>query len=469
MQNLPLILKNLKVRTTNKFKLEDFLFKEQLKFVRDPNSFKTAVCSRRSGKTIACDGDLSETAVNFPDTVSLYITLSRNNAKKIVWNEIKKTNRQFGLGGVPNESDLSIRYPNNSLIYCSGASDKTEIEKFRGLPLKKVYIDECQSFPSYIKDLVDDVISPALMDYNGTLCLIGTPGPIPAGFFHDCANSEFWSHHSWTFQQNPHILTKSESTYEQILQRELKRRGVTIDDPSIQREYFARWVLDSDSLVYHYDKAKNSYNQLPSGKYIYILGLDFGFEDSDALAVLAWSESSPITYLVDEIVVSKQGITPLVAQIEELRKKYSITKIVADFGGLGKKISEEISRRYQLPLQPADKARKVESIELMNDALRRGHFMAKSSSRFAADSMLCEWDKDKSSPEKRVISNRFHSDILDAALYAFRESPAFSWQAPIAKIVYGTPEWAKKEVENMENEAIQFFEEQERLMKNDVW
>ena len=453
------ILAELLKRRKSNFKLKDFLFKEQLSFVNDPSPFKTAVCSRRSGKTIACAADLIHTSITNKDVTSLYVTLSRSNAKKIIWPEIKRINRLFLLGGVPNESELSMKFNTGSILYCSGAGDKTEIEKFRGLALKKNYLDEAQSFPPYIRDLVDDVLSPALMDHAGTLCLIGTPGPVPAGFFYECAHSDLWSGHSWTFQNNPHILLKSGLSYQEILDREIKRRGVTLEDPSIQREYFARWVLDSDALVYHYREDVNHYDTIPAGKYIYIMGLDFGFEDADAISILAWSENSPTTYLVEELVINKQGITPLVNQIEQLRKKYNISKIAADFGGLGKKISEEISRRYQIPLQAADKSRKAESIEIMNDSLRTGRFKAKKDSRFSQDAMLLEWDKDRSTPERKVISERFHSDILDATLYAFRESPAFAWMPPIDKPKFQSPEWYKNEVDEMERAAEDHFAE----------
>lgn len=444
------------------------LFKEQLAFVLDPNPFKTAVCTRRAGKTVACAADLLSTCITSKGVTCLYITLSRSNAKRIVWPELKRLNREHNCGGVPNESDLSMHFPDqDSRLYLSGASDRTEIEKFRGLALKKVYLDESQSFPQYIRDLVDDVISPALMDYAGMLCLIGTPGPVPAGFFYDCAQSADWAHHSWTFWDNPFIEIKSGLTHQEVLARELKRRGVTIEDPSIQREWFGKWIMDTDSLVFHYQPDKNHYDELPPGKYHYILGVDFGFEDADALAVLAWSERSPMTYLVDEIVVAKQGLTELSGQIEMLRNTYDISKIVADFGGLGKKLSEEMIRRWQIPLMPAEKAQKDGAIEIFNDALRRGHFRAKKDSRLASDSMLVEWDRDKSTPEKRKISDKFHSDILDAALYAFRESPAFTWVPAPIKPKYGTEEWGKAEVTRMEKEAEEYFKSQEQT--ESIW
>src|SRR5271166_3165171 len=168
------------------FVLEDHLFKQQLGFVTDPSRTKVAVCSRRGGKTTACAADLVHTALNNPGTVGLYITLSRSNAKKIIWEELKILNRKYKLDMTPHEGELSITFPNRSKIYLSGAKDISEIEKFRGMALKLVYIDEAQSFRTYIESLINDVLSPALIDYSGTVCLIGTPGPIPSGFFFDC-------------------------------------------------------------------------------------------------------------------------------------------------------------------------------------------------------------------------------------------------------------------------------------------
>src|ERR1017187_7635851 len=108
---------------SRKFTLENFLFDQQLAFVRDEAPFKVAVCSRRSGKTIACAAHLIHTAITNPDTISLYITLSRNNAKKLIWREIIKFNETYKLGGIPDISELSMTFPNKSVIYISGCKD----------------------------------------------------------------------------------------------------------------------------------------------------------------------------------------------------------------------------------------------------------------------------------------------------------------------------------------------------------
>lgn len=452
------VLKAIKRRKINTaehqaFRLEDHLFPEQLAFVRDPSPNKVAVCSRRAGKTTACAADLVHTAINNPGTVSLYITLSRNNAKKIIWKEIKDLNRTYALGGEPSIAELSFTFPNGSMIYLSGAKDTTEIEKFRGLALKLVYIDECQSFRSYIKELIDDVLAPALMDHQGTLNIIGTPSPLPTGFFHDAyTSSNGWAKFHWTFWDNPFIIKKSKATHQQMLDRELKRRGVLSSDPSIQREWFGRFTLDSNALLIHYKPELNHYDSMPTAphqKLNYIMGIDLGFDDADAISVLAWSEDMPATYLVEELVIAQQGITELVEQVNTLCKKYDVSKIMIDQGGLGKKIAEEMRRRHHIPVQAADKARKMEHIAFFNDALRTGRFKAKKDSKFAQDSYLVEIDRDKSTPDKIKVSSAYHSDIIDAVLYAFVESPAFTYTPPKPKAAWGTEAWAKEQDTSM--------------------
>jgi hypothetical protein len=448
------------------FKLDDYLFDKQLKFVQDPRPFKVAVCSRRSGKTVACAAHLVDTAINTDEVVCLYITLSRNNAKKIIWNEMRKINRLYKLKGVEDNTELSITFPNRSIIYCSGAKDASEIEKFRGLAIKLCYIDECQSFRSYIEELINDILSPALMDYAGTLCLIGTPGPLPSGFFHDCSVvSDAWAKHGWSFFDNPFIVKKSGFTHQQLLNRELKRRGVALEDPSIQREFFGKWVLDSDSLWIKYNQTVNDYDTLPERiQFEYILGIDLGFNDADALAVIAWSEFSPTTYLVEEVVTPKQGLTELVEQIQLLDKKYKFNKMIIDEGGLGKKLAEEMRRRHGLPVQPADKVRKQENVAFLNDALRSGRFKAKKNSRFAQDSFLVEVDRAKSTPDKVKLSDKYHSDIIDAVLYGFKESPAFTYEPPVIGPKYGTKEWAEAQQDEMWDKELEgYIAEEERL------
>jgi hypothetical protein len=440
---------------TQAFDLKRFCFKEQLEFISDRAQYKTAVCSRRAGKTIACAADLIDTALRFPGVVCLYITLSRKNAKRIIWPELLKINREFQLGGHPNETDLSIKFPNESIIYATGAKDKTEIENFRGLPIKKVYVDECQSFRAYIEDLIDDVLTKALYDYAGTLCLIGTPGLVPAGYFYNSTQSKAWKHYSWTMFQNPYLEKKSGKSVMELVNADCERMGVGHDSPKIQRECYGRWIPDTDALIFKYQADRNHFDSIPAvkGKWETVIGVDLGFDDSDAIAVIAWHEGLKEAYLIHEDVTPKQGITELAAKIEALVKEHDPLKIVMDTGGLGKKISEELQKRFGLPIEAAEKSRKMEFIEILNDSMRTGKFYAHKASRFAQDCQLVERDRDKSTVDRIVISDNYHSDICDAVLYAFREALHWLYEPVRPQYRPGTPAWQRRQEEEMEKAA----------------
>lgn len=431
------------------FDISEFLFKEQLDFVRDPTKFVTACCSVRSGKTTACAADLIDTAINNPGTIGLYITLARSSAERIVWPELKKINREYNLNAQPNESKLSLKFANESVIYLIGANDDAEIEKIRGLSnVALVYLDESQAFRSFIKELIEDIITKRLYDTNGRCRMIGTPGPVLSGYFYDCCQSEEWGHHSWTMHQNPWLFKKSGLTPQQLIEQDCQRRGITIEDPSIQRECFGRWKLDLNSLLLNYSADTNDFDQLPKGKiWEYILGIDFGQIDANFLAVLAFSDGSPVTYLIEEKQTFGQLTDDLAKDIKDIMARYPIARMKADAGGLGKALVEDLRARHGLPLEAADKHEKIATYALLNNALRTGNFRARSDSYFASDCNILEKDREKSTPERIVV--RGHSDAVDACLYAFRESPAYTYEPPKLKPKKNSPEYDSEFAEAM--------------------
>lgn len=408
------------------FVLEEFCFPEQVRFIRDTSRFKTAVCSRRAGKSTACAADLVDMALRKARSNQLYITLTRGNAKRLVWKEVENIVRKFGLTVKANISDLSMTFENGSMIYFAGAATKEEVDKYRGFSFDKVYLDEAQSFRPYIKELIDEVLSYAVLDRAGSIILIGTPGPIPSGYFFECSHSKAWANHKWTIHNNIYI-----PNVEKALEEERERRGIKETDPVYLREALGMWVQDNDSLVFKYDSNNNHYDELPNEQLVFIFGVDLGYRDADAIAVLGYSSVNKKVYLVEEYIKRKTDITELVTEIKRLVEKYKPVRIEIDAGALGKKISEEIIRRHGIPVNAAEKHRKYEFIQLMNDDLRTGKLMIKKGSRCAEDMALVQWEVfDKS---RLKISDSYHSDITDAVLYAWRYCNHFFNEAKVAE------------------------------------
>ncbi len=457
-------------RARQPFRLESVLFGPQLAFARDPASFATAVCSRRAGKSVGVAAWLEEGPLVKPGAPSLYLTKTRGSAKRIIWGTLLDLNRRYSLGFAPNEADLILKLGGKGAVYLAGIDNKAEIEKIRGTGWGRVAIDEAQVLPEYIQELVEDVLMPSLMDHDGQIRMIGTPPPVPVGYFAAATRSDSWKHHGWTVWDNPYIPDAQAK-----LAEVLKIRGISIDDPSIRREWFGEWTFDLNSLVFRYDAARNHYEELPkdlTGTWWYCIGIDVGFDDSDAIAVLAWNDHDPRTWLKAEKVQAKQDITSLANSVraiwEDLGKE-RVRSIVMDTGGIGKKVAEELSARHRIPVAAAQKAEKQVHIELLNDALRTGRLMAKSTGRFAHDAMLVEWDKDKSTPDKRVVSDKFHSDIADAVLYAFRESLAWTSVVPVKPYEVGSKEWIRQQERQMFERAQREVQDRKRDKTGDAW
>lgn len=446
--------------------LLDPAFPKQNAFIEDKSRYLAAQCSRRAGKTNGLAIRFFKTLEAHPKAQCIYLALTRESAFDIMWPVLHELNDQYQLGCTFTDSTLTMRHPNGSKLKLYGADMKNFIKRIKGRKFPGIAIDEGQDFGSHLQSLIDDVLTPSIADYkDGWLAVTGTPGPVPHGYFFDITQQRKfgYSFHGWTLLENPYMPEPDKFLADLKIKREWDDQH-----PTLLREWLNRWVLDTESLWIRYKENINHYDQLPqhATPWHYILGIDIGFKDADALAVLAWHENEPVTYLVEEIVTAKQGITELVQQVETLGKKYPFDKMVIDEGGLGKKIAEEMRRQKGIPVQQADKALKQQNVEFLNDSLRLGRFKAKKNSRFAEDSYLVQIDWDKSKPDKIVIKKNPHSDIIDAVLYAFKESPAFTYREPSKKPKIGTKEWADAQVNEMWDAAVEHFNEQAEIMRH---
>lgn len=423
-------------------------FEAQNNFINDSSRYIAAQCSRRAGKTNGLAIRFFKTLEKHPKSQCIYLGLTLESSREILWPVLQEINDKYNLGCTFVESRLTMRHPNGSSLRLFGADMKNFIKRLKGRKYPGVGIDEAQDFGPHLQSLIDDVLTPSIADYeDGWLAMTGTPGPVPQGYFFEVTqnNRYGYSRHGWTLLENPYMPNPASFL------RDLRaKREWTEDNPTYKREYLNHWVLDVQSLWIRYSEAVNNFELLPKEhKWNYVLGVDIGFNDADAIGVVAWAETSPITYLVEESIKTKQGVTALIAQIDALQKKYGAYKIVMDEGGLGKKLAEDLRQRFGCPIQPADKAHKQDNVAFLNDALRLGKFKAPKDSRFAQDSYLVQIDWTKTTPTRVILKKDPHSDIIDAVLYAFRESYSYAHEPETSKPRYGSKEWAEQQESSM--------------------
>ena len=436
-------------------------FAPQTAFVNDTQQFLAAQCSRRAGKSNGLALRFFLTMERHPKSKCIYLALTRDSAKDIMWNVLKELDDKYKLDCAFAESKLTVTHPNGAQLTLYGADQKNFIRRLKGQKSPGIGVDEAQDFGTHLESLLNDVLTPMMVDYaDSWLAVTGTPGPVPQGYFFDITHQGKYKYsvHKWTLLENPYL-----SKPQEFLDGLIERYQWEPNHPTLLREWRNNWVLDVESLWIRYKADKNHYETLPPHvkKWNHILGIDIGYRDADALAILAWSEECPDTYLVEELVTPKQDITSLLEQIQMMQKTYEPHKTVIDQGGLGLKIAEEMRRRHGVNVEAADKKLKSENVGVLNDDLRIGKFKAKKDSRFAQDSYLVQIDWDKTTPDKIVVKKEPHSDIIDAVLYAHKESYGFTHKPPEPpKPKWGTKEWAEqqsretfeKELENAQKE-----------------
>lgn len=421
----------------------------QLRFIEHPGRLKAAICSRRAGKSFAAALVLIIRALLFPYTKQLYLALTRDSAKRILWDDVLKTlNRQLKLDAKFNETELSVRFSNGSVIYLLGADAQTqEQEKLLGQKYKTVVIDEAASFRTDLRRLVYKILEPATIDLQGCIILIGTPGDFigPPGpdrhmFYavtsgarrgeastdneEQSINGAEWVSFKWNTLDNPHM---AELWAEQI-ERKLRTTPHWAETVEYKTEYLGEWAINEKLLVYHFREDRNLIDELPKGSlWRYIIGIDLGFNDATAFHVWAWRPHDNHLYGVETRKYEGWDLDQVNAELEALKKAYPGSRLIVD--GAAKQAVEHLRRVYQQPLHAAAKPAKADFIRHMNTDLTTGRLklLRASCAPLIAEWATLVWDERVRIPvEKEGQPNH----ASDAALYAWRDSLHFTAHAP---------------------------------------
>jgi hypothetical protein len=420
------------------------LHTKQRAFVDDKSKRKAALCGRRSGKSWGIAAWLLEGGYTDPGGMSVYITRSKGDARRIMLPDVlEPMSAQFGLGLEVSEVDgqLIVTMQNGHRIWLAGCKDVSEIGKFRGSRYRRAVVDEAQEFPTFLKALVDDSLSWALLDKNGELCIAGTPSPLPAGYFFEAttiggALTKPWTTHTWNVRDNPHMAADA-------LELMLESRGWTETDPGYLREAMAQWVRDEGALVYPYDGERNAWDGelVPGDEYVWALGVDVGFADSTAFVVACCRKRHPEVYIVE--AWKREGRIPsaVAAHVERLKRQYPIGAVVVDEGGIGKGYAEEMRQRYGVACEAAEKTRKRAYQELCAGDLRSGSVKVnpRTCAALLDEIGILQW-----TPDHAAEDERFENHAADAFLYVTRAlrpyyRPEFEGPKP------GTPEHSRAE------------------------
>lgn len=369
-----------------------------------------------------------EEALANPGVSLGYIALTHSSAKKIMFKDVLKViNRKFKLGCKFNDVELTVKTPGGSIIYLAGADAKPdEMEKFLGQKYRLVVIDESGSFKQDVKQLVEEVLWPAMTDLDGTIVMIGTPRNNLKTYFHDVTTGKVkgWSVHKWSALENPHVAVKFKREMDTLIERNPN----IVNTPLFKQMYLGEWAIDDDAKVYKFNQERNTVDALPplrgNATWKYILACDLGWTDASSFVVLCYNDHDPNLYIIEAYKKTKLDITGVATQVKAFAKKYPIHKYIVD--GANKQAVEEMKQRHQIPFEPADKTGKADFIEIMNADFIAGRIKVLTHltiSEEGKDDTIADeyatlvWDnKDTKREENSACPNH----LADAALYGWR-------------------------------------------------
>lgn len=444
------------------------LFDEQRAFVEDPSKRKAALCTRRAGKTQIWTRLCATECRKHPRILIRIWAINRLRAKQLLWEEFKYLFRRhkmdFELEHM-HETELTIKFENGSEIRLLGADKDKEAQKKRGDKTWLEIILETQGYGGYLRRLLDDVVEPCTFDQQGTICLEGTPGPLPTGYWYNVtgdgpptgrwtstgmrvqqADGNFeenvgagWSCHHWSLVDNPFMdQWKGKKNWRQLAKWSLdvirQKKGWTESNPTYQREYLGRWVRDDSALYYRFDSKRNVYDAskiVPWGPgWFHVLGWDLGSKDDMALVAWAWNDLDPHVYEAfswKKPGALAQDVMDQIATLE--RRGFNFIAKVADTGGGGRMYVEEVMSRYAQVFEPAKKSEKYEHVRLYNEDLLVGRMLLCPGSPLAQEIAQLPKDPDWPDPEKPekppTEDPRFPNHCADASLYAHRRAYHF--------------------------------------------
>lgn len=466
----------LKKRKAAAFDVEDLFdkkFPQQTAFIRDPSKLKALFCTRRAAKSYTAGTYLVYEALTNPGVNCLFVGLTRSSAKGIIWKDILKVvNRKFKLKAKFNLATLTVSFPNGSVISVTGAdSDEDEMNKLLGRKYRLVCIDEASMYTIDMHKLVYGILKPAMADLGGTICLMGTASNFTRGLFYDITNKKEagWTLHSWTAHDNPHVAKQ----WQQELDEIKKLRPMFMETPLFKQWYLNLWVVDNEKLVYKFNEERNLYidlPHLPTDGWIYVLGVDTGWEDDNAFVLTGYHEKDKNLYVIKTYNRPHMTFDMVVTKIQEFMADpiYRPSKVIID--GANKQGVESMRQRSQIPFEYADKTGKVDFIEMLNADLIQQKIKISSKCNTLIDEMMgLVWmtDGDKIRLPKREHPS-LSNHLCDSFLYAWRNGYHYVFQPKIEGPKTGSKEWAKAEEELMKQMLYQQIKEEESQLHDQL-
>jgi hypothetical protein len=347
--------------------------------------------------------------------------LTRESAKEAVWGTLITILDSLEIPYEARPSALRIKFPNGSFLRLFGADASHAKDRLRGQKYKLICIDEVGFYQSM--DSIIPVVMPMLAYYAGTLAMLSSPGILLSGFFYEAdvgKAKEEWSQHNWNLTDNKAFQgPASNPKYANRAEEELDLvcKAIYNGDrsrPAFRREWYGDWAQDNEALVYPILDSNLIDRPYDIIKPQYAIGVDIGVSSASAIVVVKYSEYTREVQVIESWSEAEVLIDDFADILKDYMEKYNTDLIVADTGGLGAAVVQELRKRYSLPIKAASKTDKSFYQRIMSNDMLNGYIKS------VADlSIVSEWRKiAKDENGEEIRGQRNH--CADACLYIYR-------------------------------------------------
>lgn len=278
----------------------------QTALVNSPARFKVVPAGRRSGKTERAKRRLIRAALegtDYPDPRFFAGAPTRDQAKRIYWDDLKKLTPRDLLLEAPRETDLLLRFITGAIVQVIGMDKPERIE---GSPWDGGILDE---FGNMKPTAWKENVRPALSDRHGWCWLIGVPEG--RNHYYDVYERALndttgeWGAFTW---KSADILSPEE----------IQSAKDELDDLTYMQEYEASFLNFQGRIYFSFDRNLNCSTSI---QYNPSLPLIFCFDFNVSPGVAAVLQEVPMlpnglpgTAVIGEVYIPRNSNTPAVCR-----------------------------------------------------------------------------------------------------------------------------------------------------------
>lgn len=303
---------------------------------------KVAACGRRWGKSESVGVDIALYALEHPNTVQ-FILAPTDDQTKIIMSEVSR--RLRSIPGMDSELDekekpywvikfrdgKGLRKPTTIHARTLGPTGKG----LRGHHAHRVIVDEVDFAP---QEVLQRVVPPMLLDYDGELVLISSPNGRRYFFRQYVMGQDLTQERVRSFR-----YPSSDNPY--LSRAYLEHERLTRPDRIFRVEYLAEF-LDDDGGVFRGVRDCIAL-PIPAIQAQYVMGVDWG-RSNDFTVITVLDSSNRKVVEIDRF--NQIDYSLQLGRLQALAMRYTPTVIVAEQNSMGQPLIEQM-QRLGLPVQ----------------------------------------------------------------------------------------------------------------------